>query len=252
MCINRTFIRTYGRIINMLSTKNMFFVFIIGIFFLITIGSLIGQSFTKSGAEKLQDEAIDLCLEGLNSNNFEVQRNAIKVCSENHPIERYLIDWFDYVIFLVFVMPLLFAVSTTTFLVNWDPFAAKPLSRTEQDKLPKSRDGSLTIASGRSEIGNYVSTKVWIQNVRDIVKRRHICKGDYTAWFQRLAVEYIENHPYSDGSVRKYVSKDEVIRHLEWAISTLPLVYYGSDKEIKSGERRKKILHNFINKLEKL
>ena len=101
-------------------TKSMFGIFIVGLLFLITLGSLIGQSFTQTGAEKLRSEAMDVCLSGLNSDNFEIQRNAIRSCADNHPIERYLIDWFDYVMFFVFVMPIIFAISITTFLSYWD------------------------------------------------------------------------------------------------------------------------------------
>ena len=232
-------------------TKSMFGIFIVGLLFLITLGSLMGQSFTKSGAEKLRSEAMDVCLSGLNSDNFEIQSYAIRSCADNHPIERYLIDWFDYVMFFVFVMPIIFAISITTFLSYWDPFAEKPLSKGQQDKLPKSEDGSLTIAPGRARVGSSGSDKVWLLNVRDIVKRKHICKGDYTDWFQRLASEYIEDGIHGS-NFRRLVSKDEVIQHLNWAISTIPKVYIGSDKEIKSGERRKKILNNYIDKLEKL
>ena len=123
-------------------------------------------------------------------------------------------------------------------------------STNQQNKLPKSKDGSLTIAPGRVKIGGGGDTEFFIKNTRDVAKRKHICKADYTWLFQRLASDYIENDSYT--STRKRISKEEVLQHLEWAISTIPMVYTGSDKEIESGKRREKILKNYIKKLEKL
>tara|TARA_B100000767_G_C19680117_1_gene499200 strand:- start:302 stop:1147 length:846 start_codon:yes stop_codon:yes gene_type:complete len=123
-------------------------------------------------------------------------------------------------------------------------------STNQQNKLPKSKDGSLTIAPGRVKIGGGGDTEFFIKNTRDVVKRKHICKADYTWLFQRLASDYIENDSYT--STRKRISKEEVLQHLEWAISKIPMVYTGSEKEIESGKRREKILKNYIKKLEKL
>jgi hypothetical protein len=216
----------------------------------IVIDSLSGQSFTESGANKLRDEAVSFCIGRNDPKNPEVEMFNFNACRNNHPIERYLIDWFDYVLFFLFVFPVLFAVVVTTGL-SMDSFStAKPLSKSQQDKLPKSKDGSLTIAAGRAKLGEVFDKKYNIKNTRDVVKRKHICKGDYTEWFQRLASDYIENDAYT--STRKYISKKEVLQHLEWAISTIPMVYTGSDKEIESGKRREKILKNYIKKLEEL
>ena len=214
------------------------------------IGSLLGQSFTESGAKKLRDEAISICIGRNDPKNPEVEMFNFNSCINNNPIEEYLIDWFDYVLFFLFVAPVLFAVTVTTWL-SMDSFsAAKPLSKSQQDKLPKSKDGSLTIAPGRVKIGGGGDTEFFIKNTRDVVKRKHICKADYTWLFQRLASDYIENDSYT--STRKRISKEEVLQHLEWAISTIPMVYTGSEKEIESGKRREKILKNYIKKLEKL
>jgi hypothetical protein len=216
----------------------------------IVIDSLSGQSFTESGANKLRDEAVSICMGGNDPKSIEAASYNFNACRNNHPIERYLIDWFDYVLFFLFVFPVLFAVVVTTGL-SMDSFsAAKPLSKSQQDKLPKSKDGSLTIAAGRAKLKEGFDKKYYIKNTRDVVKRKHICKGDYTEWFQRLASDYIENDAYT--STRKYISKEEVLQHLEWAISTIPMVYTGSEKEIESGKRREKILKNYIKKLEKL
>jgi hypothetical protein len=116
-------------------------IFVIALLFLITIGSLIGQSFTKSGAEKLQEEAIDLCLEGGSGSDLNLTRYRIKTCRDNHPIERYLIDWFDYLIFGVFVFPLIFAVSLLIFTISGDPYRKKPRNKTKKGKSSKSNDG---------------------------------------------------------------------------------------------------------------
>jgi hypothetical protein len=94
----------------------------------IVIDSLSGQSFTESGANKLRDEAVSFCIGRNDPKNPEVEMFNFNACRNNHPIERYLIDWFDYVLFFLFVFPVLFAVVVTTGL-SMDSFStAKPLS----------------------------------------------------------------------------------------------------------------------------
>ena len=96
---------------------------------------------------------------------------------------------------------------------------------------------------------NYADTddfKFRAKNVKDIVRRKVICKGDYTTWFGHFAKDYIKSYP----KYVSFISKKRVIKYLNWGIEATEYVYAGKDKE--AGIKRAKTLQKFIDQLENM
>ncbi len=223
--------------------------------FVVIVSFSPSMSFTEEGANKLRDQAIDYCLgEGA------VSIEHVRYCSENNPLEKFQVGPLGYAAILLFVIcPLLAVIWTLLVALMPDPFADKPLTKEQQSKLPKSQDRTLTVGPGRAKVdGTSLFQNEWdvhpvkynLENVKDIIKRNHIAKGDYSDHFGRLVNFYLDPGP--EGSGKSFVSQQEIISYLEWAIKTVPKVYAGSDKEAEAGKRKIKSLEKYIQRMKEL
>ena len=86
----------------------------------------------------------------------------------------------------------------------------------------------------------------YMRNVDDIIKRKHLSKGDYDTWFGRAASAYLSEF----SKVRGQCSPAEMITKLEWAESYIAQVYAG--KSADTGEKRRQMLQKHIEALSKL
>ena len=235
--------------------KQLLLIGFVGLGLLIVIISFFSQSFTLTGAEQLREDAIELCIGG--SGTIE----SIENCSENHSIERYQIGPLQWAAIVLFVVCPAIAVIFTIFIASWNPFSEKHLSKEQQSKLPKSQDGTLTIGPGRAQLDpkslfknswDIHPVKGLVLNIKDIIKRNHIAKGDYRDYFIELVESYLSPRTFKEyGSADSMVSKEEIIGYLEWAIDTVPKFYAGSEKEIETGKRKIKTLEKNIERMKK-
>ena len=239
------------------SARSMLAAVIIFFGLIAVILSFTDKSFTLENAEKRQSTAIERCMEGVNSPDFNIVRHYLELCMNEHPIEKYHYNGIDLGMFLVFGVPtigaLIMGIFAIYFTVFDDPLSSLSSSSGNKPKPKLSSDGSLKIGSGRKQKGedllwrDYRPPELWIKyhllNVEDIIKKSHIMKGDYSKHFAGLAKQYIENGHQS-------ITPQQVIGYLEWAIKTIPKVYTGSSKQ--TGEKKIEQLKKNISKLESM
>ena len=218
----------------------IFFGFI-GIYF---IWALTNNTFDYDKALMLSRDA-GCAVSQSNNDGFEIPSMDLKIestrnCKSYYKPEDFMYNFFDFIIFFIVIVPL----SITILIFWWSRNADLAF-----DKNTK-RVGNITISSARDSVGwNYADTddfKFRAKNVKDIVRRKVICKGDYTTWFGHFAKDYIKSYP----KYVSFISKKRVIKYLNWGIEATEYVYAGKDKE--AGIKRAKTLQKFIDQLENM
>tara|TARA_X000000368_G_scaffold407411_1_gene386856 strand:- start:740 stop:1519 length:780 start_codon:yes stop_codon:yes gene_type:complete len=228
------------------------------------------KSFSSQEAEKMSQEAAQNCISKWTSDSdyiasmdesdlsitFKSKKEYIEFCRDRHSIERYHVGVLEWALILILGIPALVFIFSLFIGLTSNPFSEKPLSKEQQSKLPKSQDGTLTVGPGRAKVdGTSLFQSEWdvhpvkynLENVKDIIKRNHIAKGDYSDHFGRLVSFYLDPGP--EGSGKSFVSKQEIIGYLEWAIDTVPKVYAGSQKQIEDGNKKMKTLEKYIERI---
>ena len=235
---------------------------VLGVFILFGISIVIisfspSMSFTSDGANELRNQAIESCLGGEGASTI----GHYEHCDKNNPIAAFEVGPLGWAAIVLFVVcPLLALIWTVFVTLMPDPFADKPLTKEQQSKLPKSQDGTLTVGPGRAKLdGTGLFQSSWdvhpvkynLENIKDIIKRKHIAKGDYRDHFIEIVDWYLSPRTLKEGysSPESIVSKEEVIGYLEWAIDTVPKVYAGSEKEIETGKRKIMTLKKNIERI---
>ena len=81
-----------------------------------------------------------------------------------------------------------------------------------------------------------------VANVVEIIKKMHLCKGDYQKWFLKLGNMYLK------GSDKETVniSKEAVIKALIWAEEGIDMLYDGSE----AGEKKRTAINALIHEIE--
>jgi len=91
--------------------------------------------------------------------------------------------------------------------------------------------------------GKESDLEFFLKNVKDIVEKQHLSKGDYSDWFGRLAKEFLANRRDAE----KILTSEELKGYLKWALERVPEVYKG--KSESTGVKRASTLLEYLGKI---
>ena len=227
------------------------FLFILFLLTLLGYGfwSISNKTFDRSEAYKKAKEAGCMVYEryeGPDVPVIDLKEGDAWGCDEYYEADDFLFGPMDFAIFIILIVVAGTPIVIFTFLGidNWAD------SRKYKSDPNKKVFGDITVSDQRVTLDKYSfddDVKFRCDNVRDIVKKKVICKDDYGMWFGDFARGYISSYPKHSN----YMSKQEAISCLKFAIDTIPLIYK-TPKAKELGAKKIKMFQKYIDKLEKL